>query len=326
MNGFLAAAMLTFTAYGAVPVIFDTDMGNDVDDALALAILHTLTDRGECNLIGVTLTNASPAAVPYIHLFNRFYGRENLPVGAAIRKLPKGDLDGYLSATLKTAPAMWKKASDGKAEPAVTVLRKLLASSREKVHIVQVGFSTNLNALLDSKPDSISPLDGMALVREKVALVSAMAGNFVEDKSEFNIHTDAESARSLLERWPGSIVFSGFEIGLNLKYPARGIDQHFRYVEWHPVVESYRAYKKMPYDRPTWDLTAALYAVRPDQDYFDLSAAGKVRVTSANLTLFAEKTGGLHRYLKVTAEQRTRVLEALMLLTSEPPRRAQVAR
>lgn len=326
MKAFVAAAMLTLTAYGAVPVIFDTDMGNDVDDALALAILHTLSDRGECNLIGVTLTNASPAAVPYIHLFNRFYRRENLPVGAAIKKLPKGDLDGYLTATLKTAPAMWKKSSDGKAEPAVTVLRKLLAGSGEKVLIVQVGFSTNLNALLDSKPDSVSPLDGMALVREKVALVSAMAGNFVEDKPEYNIHIDAASSRSLLERWPGPIVFSGFEIGLNLKYPARGIDQHFRYADWHPVVESYRAYKKMPYDRPTWDLTAALYAVRPDQDYFDLSPAGEARVSSANLTPFTEKSGGRHRYLKVTPEQKARVLEALMLLTSEPPQRARTAR
>jgi len=34
----------------AVPVIFDTDMGNDVDDALALAMLHALESRGECRL------------------------------------------------------------------------------------------------------------------------------------------------------------------------------------------------------------------------------------------------------------------------------------
>ena len=34
-----------------VPVIFDTDMWNDVDDALALAMLHSLESRGECRLI-----------------------------------------------------------------------------------------------------------------------------------------------------------------------------------------------------------------------------------------------------------------------------------
>ena len=321
----IAAAAVTLAVWSAalpaaVPVIFDTDMGNDVDDALALAMLHTLTDRGECELIGVTLTNAAPEAVPYIRMFNRFYGRESLPVGVASKSLPKGAQDGFLSATLQSAPAIWKKKSDGKAEPAVQVLRKLLASSREKVRIVQVGFSTNLDALLDSRPDAISPLDGVALVREKVELLSAMAGNFVEDKPEYNIFIDAPAARRLLERWPAPIVFSGFEIGLNLKYPARGIDQHFRYAPWHPAAESYKNYKKMPYDRPTWDLTSVLYAVRPDQGYFDVSESGQARVNEKNLTPFQAKAEGLHQYLKNDAEQRARVLEALMLLSSEPPR------
>jgi inosine-uridine nucleoside N-ribohydrolase len=306
-------------AAASPPVIFDTDMGNDVDDALALAMLHALTSRGECELIGVTLTNAAPAAVPYVRMFNRYYGRESLPVGAAIRSLPKGAQDGYLTATLGSAPAKWKKPSDGKAEPAVLVLRRLLAGSREKVRIVQVGFSANLNALLDSRPDAVSPLDGAALVREKVEMLSAMAGNFVEDKPEYNIHIDAPSARGLVDRWPTPIVFSGFEIGLNLKYPARGINQHFRYAGWHPVVESYRAYQKMPYDRPTWDLTSVLYAVRPDQEYFDLSPAGRVRVSEGSLTPFVAAEGGFHRYLKMSPEQRPRILEALMLLASEPP-------
>ena len=39
-----------------VPVIFDTDMGNDVDDAIALAMLHALESRGESKLLAVTVT------------------------------------------------------------------------------------------------------------------------------------------------------------------------------------------------------------------------------------------------------------------------------
>lgn len=320
----IAAAAVTLAVWSislpaAVPVILDTDMGNDVDDTRALAMLHTLTDRGECELIGVTLTNAAPAAVPYIRMFNRYFGREDLPIGAALKSLPKGAQDGFLSATLQSAPAGLKKQSDAKAEPAVRVLRRLLASSREKVRIVQAGFSTNLNALLDSGPDSISPLDGKALVREKVEFLSVMAGNFAEDKPEYNIFIDAPAARGLLEGWPVPVVFSGFEIGLNLKYPARGIGQHFRYAAWHPAAESYRNYKTMPYDRPTWDLTSVLYAVRPDQGYFELSETGRASVDEKNLTPFRPEAGGLHRYLKNTVDQRGRVLEALMLLASEPP-------
>src|SRR5205823_15059843 len=73
-----------------IPIILDTDMGNDIDDALALAILHTLTSREECELIGVSLTNANPAAVPYVQMVNRFYGRGGLPVGFALTHVEGG--------------------------------------------------------------------------------------------------------------------------------------------------------------------------------------------------------------------------------------------
>src|SRR6516162_1991863 len=41
----LALAVVSLGAQG-IPVVFDTDMGNDVDDALALAVLHALESRG----------------------------------------------------------------------------------------------------------------------------------------------------------------------------------------------------------------------------------------------------------------------------------------
>src|ERR1022692_1199780 len=94
----LLCLLLSPICFAARPVIFDTDMGNDIDDALALAMLHTLTDRGECELIGVTLTNANPAAVAYVRMINRFYGRGDLPVGAATKELKDGAGDGYMTA------------------------------------------------------------------------------------------------------------------------------------------------------------------------------------------------------------------------------------
>src|ERR1700683_90605 len=101
----IVACLIANVCFAARPVIFDTDMGNDIDDALALAMLHALSDRGECELIGVTLTNAHPAAVPYIRMLNRFYGRGDLPVGAAIKALKGGAGDGYMTAALGAASA-----------------------------------------------------------------------------------------------------------------------------------------------------------------------------------------------------------------------------
>ena len=311
--------LLSFLCSAQKPVIFDTDMGNDVDDALALGVLHALSNRGECRLIGVTLTNANPAAVPYIQLVNRFYGHPEIPVGSATKSIKGGADDHYLSATLKSAPENLQHAkSTTRAEGAVPLLRKLLAQSAETVTIVQVGFSTNLAALLDSKPDSISPLSGADLVRQKVALLSAMAGNFTGGQPEYNVKLDIPAARGVFERWPTPIIFSGYEIGRDLLYPAPNIEHDFSYVKWHPVAASYRAYHKMPYNRPTWDLTAALEAVRRDRNYFGTSAEGQVKVGNDGKTTF-EAGKGDRQFLRLDPAKKSQILEALTLLASEPP-------
>ncbi len=280
-------------------------MGNDVDDALALAILHALTDRGECELIGVTLTNANPAAMPYIRMIDDFYGHGNLPVGVAIKDLKGGDGDGYMAQVLRT---MHYAASDA-AEPAPGLLRRLLRNSTAKVILVQTGFSTNLAALMEAPED-------MALVREKVALVVAMAGNFADGAAEYNVRIDAPSAKAVFERWPTPIVFSGFEIGRDLLFPAANIEHDFSYANPHPVAESYRAYKKMPYDRPTWDLTAVLEAVRPG--YFGHSVNGSVAVEPDGVTHFNFGPGN-RQYLQIDPARRAEILSVFELLSSEPP-------
>src|SRR5580693_8920229 len=101
----IVACLIANICFAARPVIFDTDMGNDIDDALALAMLHAMSDRGECELIAVTLTNANPAAVPYVRMLNSFYARGDLSVGAAIQRLKGGDGDGYMASVLRAARA-----------------------------------------------------------------------------------------------------------------------------------------------------------------------------------------------------------------------------
>src|SRR5215469_1813365 len=77
----ILALATVLSAAQPVPVIFDTDMGNDVDDALALAILHALESRGECRLAAVTITKDNQWSAPYVDLVNTFYGRAHIPVG-----------------------------------------------------------------------------------------------------------------------------------------------------------------------------------------------------------------------------------------------------
>src|SRR5215467_14514236 len=64
-----------------VRLIFDTDMGNDIDDALALAMIHSLESRGEAKLLAVTITKDNPWAAPFIDMVNHFYHRPDIPIG-----------------------------------------------------------------------------------------------------------------------------------------------------------------------------------------------------------------------------------------------------
>ncbi|MCH2202865.1 MAG: nucleoside hydrolase [Fuerstiella sp.] len=315
-----------------VPLIFDTDIGNDYDDVLALGMVHALQSRGECRLLAVTITKDHNLAAPFVDSVNTFYGRGNIPVGVCHSGITndQGTFNGLANRTDEGRLRYPHDLQSGRDAPdAVDVLRSALAAADDgSVVIVQVGFSTNLARLLSSPGDSFSAQNGTELVRKKVRLLSIMAGAFRQipekdgrllDHREYNVVTDLPAAMRLSKSWPAPIVWSGFEIGLNLPYPYQCILEDYRYATHHPLAEACRAYSPHPHDRPTWDLTSVLYAVRPEHDYFDLSEPGRVRVQNDGLTTFEPANGGRDRYLIIRQDQKARTIEALTHLASQPP-------
>lgn len=311
-----------------IPLIFDTDIGNDCDDVLAMGVIHSLQSRGECELLAVTITKDHELAAPFADAVNTFYGRGEIPIGVCRSEVTPHA--GKFNVLANEAEKYPHDLTSGKDAPdAVAVLRKTLASQKDgSVVVAQVGFSTNLANLLKSEADDVSPLSGMDLVKKKVRLLSIMAGAFKQivgdtghlyDHKEYNIHKDIPSAQKLCADWPTPIVWSGFEIGKNLTYPHKSILRDYKYVEHHPLPEAYTLYKPPPHDRPTWDLTSVLHAIRPDHQYFDLSPAGQVTVADNALTTFKESADGRDRYLILRDDQKPRATEALVQLSSQPP-------
>lgn len=305
---FLAAAALAAAAQ-PVPVIFDTDMGNDIDDALALAMLHALESRGETKLLAVTLTKDNPWAGRYVSAVNTFYGRAGIPLGAVKDGVTKEE-GKYTRQAIEAGAWKW---TDPKEEAVALLERTLKAQADGRVVVIQVGFSTNLARLL-ARPG------GRELIAKKVKLLSLMAGDFTGKGPEYNVKEDVKSCQKLVAEWPGEMVWSGFEVGRTIKFPARSIEHDFGWAPRHPVVDGYKRYMKFPYDRETWDLTAVLYAARPAAGYFTLSDAGRVAVDDKGFTKFEAAAGGRHRYLKVNDVQRARILEAMIWLASQPAR------
>jgi Inosine-uridine preferring nucleoside hydrolase len=308
-------------------LIFDTDICGDCDDVLALGMIHSLQSRGACQLLAVTISADHELAAPFVNAVNTFYGRADIPIGV-VGKGGVVEKSRYLSLVEQKDGDRYRFPHDllsGRSAPSATaVLRKTLATQPDQsVVIAQVGFSTNLARLLDSPPDEHSPLTGQVLVEKKVKLLSLMAGAFetIDGKRrylEYNVVKDVPSARVLAERWPTALVYSGFEIGIALPYPAVSIERDYGYVPHHPLAEAYIRYIPPPHNRPTWDLTSVLYAVLGDRGYFDLSAPGRVTVEADGHTRFVESPQGSHRYLVLRPDQKPRVLEALVQLSSQP--------
>ena len=185
--------------------------------------------------------------------------------------------------------------------------------------IASVGFSTNLARLLQTGPDKYSKLDGKALVEKKVKTLVTMAGNITElEHHEYNIVKDIPAAQIVFGQWPTPIVTSPFELGRQIKYPATSIENDFSWAGPHPVVEGYKAYMPMPYDRDTWDLTAVLYAVEGDK-WFSVSEPGEIKVTDEGSTIFSPSSEGSRRYLSVDTNQAEAIKNHFVEIITAPP-------
>ena len=150
-SNFLAIAPLILSAVvlaDPVKIIYDTDMGNDVDDALALAMLHSLQNRGESKLLAITATKDHDEVAPYLDAINTFYGRGTIPIGVTDSDITP-ERSRFTGVTLERDDDEYLYPHDlniGEPVPsAVQLLREILAGQPDNsVVIVQVGFSTNL--------------------------------------------------------------------------------------------------------------------------------------------------------------------------------------
>jgi hypothetical protein len=314
-----------------VRVIFDTDITGDVDDVLALAMCHSLADRGACELLGVTVSKNNPLTASFVDAQNTFHYRPDLPVG--VTRDPEAQHRDSKFLSLAESPHYpHDLRSNDDAREAVDLLRELLAKSPDaSVALISVGIASNMANLLKSKSDKHSPLDGPSLIRAKVKLLSIMAGAFTFTNGtnahlEANVVNGIPYMQTLANEWPEEvpIVWSGFEIGFSLPFPRKSIAEDLNYLPHHLVKDAYLLHSGPEHDRPCWDESSVLYAVYPDRGYFGLSGPGRVSVDDDGLTRFKSpgkdgKRSKRDRFLTMTAEQQARALEAIVHLTVQAP-------
>ena len=300
----------------SVKIIFDTDMGPDYDDIGAIAVLHALADRGECEILATISCNSHPNVAPTIELFNRYFNKPNIPIGVpeknGVNSIHKNNWND--STIVKFAPEL----KDSRNYPSATKLyRKILSSQTDKsVTIVTVGFTTNLYNLLKSDPDEFSALSGIDLVKKKVEKWVAMAGLLPEGR-EYNVYKDSEASFYTFKNWPTTLLISGAEIGNSIvtgnKLAVMGSANN-------PLAWAY-AYNLATYsnkpakNRRSWDQTAVLCAIRDPEKYFDVCGPGKFVVSKDGHNKWNPNINANHYFLvhKYPYKIVTDVVEELMM-------------
>lgn len=310
-------------AAGVEKIILDTDLGDDVDDAGAMAVLHALADRGEIEILAVGIVNGHPDAVPCADAINTYFGRPDLPLGTIAAKDAPIRHDTFKLGQI--AAAYPHRLTQATAPDVIDLYRRVLAAQPDRsVNIVVIGQATNIMNLLKSKGDKHSPLDGVDLMRRKIKFYAA-GGNgratLPGGQAGWNYMNDKQAAWYELENLPSEFptVFaggSGLKIEIGSCYRDAPAD--------HIVRKCYENYfKGTAKDRPIWDQMRLLYAARPSfRDHFKRSADGCVTINrdTGHITWLAEPNRN-HSYAYVEKDRREAVKAELATLMMHVPKK-----
>ncbi|KAL3892976.1 MAG: hypothetical protein SGPRY_014597 [Prymnesium sp.] len=192
----------------ATPLIIDTDMGFDVDDAMALCMAHALHDLGEARLIGVLHSYGYPKGIAAASVLSHWYGHDDVPLGAYKGTFGRdvehpnewktGDYVPMLTGGRWNMPVD----SSERVADASDVYRAALAGAEDgSVVIAALGFATNLANLLTSGGDEHSPLTGVELVRAKVRRVVWQGGWYPARHQHEHPQPDQEFNWGCGSRW-----------------------------------------------------------------------------------------------------------------------------
>lgn len=298
-----------------VPIIFDSDIGPDVDDAGTAAILNALADRGEARILAMNCCTSSEWGAPCLDAINTYYGRPDIPIGTF-----KGT--GFLTDAKYNRAVAEQFPNDLKsghnAPDATEVYRQVLSRQPDhSVTVCAVGPLNNLALLLASGPDRYSKRTGRELVEKKVAKLVIMGGRYPEGK-EWNFEQNPAAAAKVLSEWPSPILASGFEIGARV-HTGKRLESETP--ETNPVRKAFALYAGPGKGRESWDETALYAAVRGPEGLWNVKSGGSIAVDpSTAINRWNPNSNGKHAFL-VERQPVAEVEKAIEDLMVQPPQR-----
>ena len=173
-------------------VILDTDLGDDIDDALALSFLLNLKD---IELLGVTTVFGNSdvrarIAKKILHLSNR----SDIPVYKGYSSICNGERKNWNICQYTDDLNEPQYDPDNAADPddgetAIDFIIENAAKYKKELVLVAIGPFTNLAKAIEKAPE----------VMKEVGKIVVMGGTFFDMFREWNVFCDPEAAKILFE-------------------------------------------------------------------------------------------------------------------------------
>lgn len=198
-----------------IPILLDTDIGSDIDDAVALAYLLR---QPQCELLGITTVSGEPDKRAMLaDAVCRAGGREDIPVHVGSEnawlvqsKQPHAPQAAALS-------DRWPHREFPKANTAIEFLRQSIRSRPGEITLLAIGPLTNIALLFAMDPEIPALLKHLML----------MGGWFTAPYAEWNIVCDPHSAAKVFAASVPSLTAVGIDVTTRCRLPAEECRRRF---------------------------------------------------------------------------------------------------
>ena len=203
-----------------IPVLFDTDIGSDIDDAVALAYLLA---EPRCELVGITMVSGEPVERARLaSALCRAAGRNNVPIRAGWdHPLAVDPLQP--ACPQKEILGRWAHRHDFDTGGTVTFMRDAIRARPGEITLLAVGPLTNLAVLFALDPELPSLLKELVLMGGVFTSKNAGA-----PRAEWNIVNDPHAAARVFKSRAPKITAYGLDVTLRCRLDAEECRRRFK--------------------------------------------------------------------------------------------------
>lgn len=187
------ASLLSAADTKPIPIILDSDIGTDVDDAFALGLILA---SPELELRAVTTSGGQTEDRAWLACrFITQCGKAGIPVAAGAEPQAKSEVNDQIQYRRHPA-AIFNRTLKPVKEPAADVILAELKKQPGEITVVAVGPLTNIARLLTDHPESAKLMKGLVIMGGSVF---AGYNGKAPAEPEWNIKLDVSAAKKVLE-------------------------------------------------------------------------------------------------------------------------------